>query len=259
MAISKSPIQPKKPDSKLIPKTGEVYLGCSGWSYASWKPGFYPDKTPARRFLTYYASQLNTVEVNYTFRKLPKPEALRTWLAAVEDTEFNFSFKAPQGITHFKRLRDCGEPLELFFKAIAPIAEAKRMGLLLFQLPPNFKADAEKLALFLPEAARGGFRIAFEFRHESWFDERVFSLLREHNAALCVARSDELASPDVQTANFSCYRLRESAYSPRKLKQIATDLRVRAASGDVFAYFKHEDEPDGPLRARKVLAAVRKK
>lgn len=259
MAIPKPSIRPAKSPAKRAQKSGEVYLGCSGWSYAAWKPRFYPDKTPARRFLTYYASQLNTVEVNYTFRKLPKPEALQTWLAAVEGVEFTFSFKAPQSITHFKRLCDCQEPLELFFKAIAPIAEAKRMGLVLFQLPPNFKADPEKLALFLRDAARGRHRIAFEFRHESWFDERIFSLLREHNSALCVARSDELASPDVQTADFSCYRLRESAYSSRKLKQIATGLQERAISGDVFAYFKHEDEPAGPIRARKVLVAVRKK
>ncbi len=130
------------------------------------------------------------------------------------------------------------------------------MGLVLFQLPPNFKADSERLATFLRDPSISRHRIAFEFRHESWFDEATYSLLREYNAALCVARSDELASPDVQTANFSCYRLRESAYSPKKLKQIAADLKGRAKSGDVFAYFKHEDEPFGPIRARTVLKAV---
>lgn len=259
MAIARSVAPPRKSAQKGRPQHGEVYLGCSGWSYASWKPGFYPEKTPARQFLEYYASQLNTVEVNYTFRKLPKPAALQTWLAAVDEADFKFSFKAPQGITHFKRLRDCAEPLTAFFQAVAPIADAGRMGLLLFQLPPNFKADLERLGAFLRETDSSQHRIAFEFRHESWFDVATFSLLREHNAALCVATSDELASPEVQTATFSCYRLRESAYSPSKLKQVAAGLKERAKSGEVFAYFKHEDEPSGPIRARTVLKALRGK
>ena len=257
MAIARSLAAPKKHAAKSDPKQGTVYLGCSGWSYPSWKPGFYPEKTPSRQFLTYYASQLNTVEVNYTFRKLPKPAALETWLAAVGDTPFAFSFKAPQSITHFKRLRECAEPLATFLQAIAPIADAGRMGLILFQLPPNFKADTERLATFLQDANMSKHRIAFEFRHESWFDEATLSLLRAHNAALCVATSDELASPDVQTANFSCYRLRESAYSPKRLKQMAVEFEERASTGDAFAYFKHEDEPLGPIRARKVLKAIR--
>ncbi len=257
MAVARSAVALKKQVKRPVSKHSGIYLGCSGWSYTSWKPGFYPDNTPARQFLTYYASQLNTVEVNYTFRKLPEPAALRTWMAAVDGADFTFSFKAPQAITHFKRLKDCAEPLAAFFQAIAPITDAGRMGLVLFQLPPNFKADGEKLAIFLRDTSSSGHRIAFEFRHESWFDETIFSLLREHNAALCVARSDELVSPDVRTANFSCYRLRESTYSPKKLKQLAADLKGRAESGDVFAYFKHEDEPSGPIRARKVLNAVR--
>ena len=250
----------KPGSSPLVKKpAGEVYLGCSGWSYPSWKPGFYPEKTPARTFLLYYASQLNTVEVNYTFRQLPTPATLGTWLAAVKDAAFLFSFKAPQAITHFKRLRDCGGALAEFFQAITPIVDAERIGLVLFQLPPNFKADRERLADFLDDARGSGHRIAFEFRHDSWFDEEIFSLLRDHNAALCVACSDELASPDVQTADFSCYRLRESAYSAKKLKKVAADLQARAQTGAVFAYFKHEEEPFGPIRARTVLTAVRGK
>lgn len=234
-----------------------VYLGCSGWAYPSWKPGFYPPKTPAKQFLPYYASQLNSVEVNYTFRQLPKPSTLATWLAAVAANEFRFSFKAPQALTHFKRLRDCEEVLTSFEHALQPVADAGRMGLVLFQLPPNFKADRERLAAFLKIATTMKMRIAFEFRHASWFEEEIFAALREHNAALCIASSDDLATPDVQTANFSCYRLRESQYTPAQLQEIATDFEARAARGDVFAYFKHEDEPSGPLRAREVLSLVR--
>jgi uncharacterized protein YecE (DUF72 family) len=259
MAISKLSDPAAESSLKPVSSSGEVYLGCSGWSYSSWKPGFYPEKTPARQFLPYYASQLNTVEVNYTFRQLPRPATLQNWLAAVDEPTFKFSFKAPQAITHFKRLRDCASELAAFFEAISPASEVGRMGLVLFQLPPNFKADIDRLALFLRDTSKSHHRIAFEFRHESWFDGTVFSLLREHNAALCVARSDELATPDVQTANFACYRLRESAYSPKKLKQVTADLQSHALAGDVFAYFKHEDEPHGPLRARTVLKAVRKK
>jgi uncharacterized protein YecE (DUF72 family) len=239
--------------------TGQVFVGCSGWSYPSWKPGFYPPKTSAKQFLSYYASQLNSVEVNYTFRQLPRPATLQTWLAAVkaesESTGFRFSFKAPQAITHFKRLQDCHELLASFYASLLTVVDAGCMGLVLFQLPPNFKADRERLALFLDHAAKYQ-RISFEFRHASWFTQEIFATLRAHNAALCVAASDDLATPDEQTADFSCYRLRESQYTPDQLQQMAADFQQRAAKGDVFAYFKHEDEPLGPLRARAVLSNV---
>jgi uncharacterized protein YecE (DUF72 family) len=240
--------------------TGQVFLGCSGWSYPSWKPDFYPPKTPAKQFLSYYASQLNSVEVNYTFRQLPKPATLQTWLTAVQAEGnagvFRFSFKAPQAITHFKRLLDCEELRTSFYASLQPVVQAGCMGLILFQLPPNFKADRERLAAFLGSATRE-LRVAFEFRHASWFSEDVFSTLRAHNAALCVAASDDLATPDVQTADYACYRLRESEYTPEQLQQMAADFKRRAETGDVFAYFKHEDEPFGPIRARKVLALAR--
>jgi uncharacterized protein YecE (DUF72 family) len=241
------------------PSTGHVYLGCSGWAYPTWKPGFYPAKFPAKQFLSYYASQLNSVEVNYTFRQLPKATTIAGWLASVDAGSFRFSFKAPQAVTHFKRLRDCEEVVALFYRSIEPIAQAGCMGLTLFQLPPNFKADRDRLALFLAAATDGNRRIAFEFRHESWFSDDILSTLRDHNVALCVAASDDLATPDVQTADFSCYRLRESQYPPQQLREIAAAFQHRAVAGDVFGYFKHEDEPFGPLRAREVLGMMRNK
>jgi uncharacterized protein YecE (DUF72 family) len=233
-----------------------VFLGCSGWAYASWKPGFYPAKTPSKQFLPYYTSQLNSVEVNYTFRQLPGPSMVENWLGSVQ-AGFQFSFKAPQSLTHFKRLRDCAEVVHAFYESLARFRDAGRMGVILFQLPPNFKADRERLAAFLKYASVKDQRIAFEFRHESWFGEDTFSTLRDHNAALCVAASDDLETPDIQTADFSCYRLRESEYSPKRLKQIAEDFKTRAATGQVYAYFKHEEEPSGPQRAREVLEMVR--
>lgn len=231
---------------------GNVYLGCSGWAYPSWKPDFYPATAPTKRLLEFYAARLNSVEVNYTFRSLPSEKTVQGWLAATGD-DFRFSFKAPQRVTHILRLKNCAPVLDAFYAAIRPVADVGRMGAILFQLPPNMKADAERLAMFLAEAKSAGWRLAFEFRHESWFDDAIYALLREHGAALCVAESDELATPDVATAGFFCYRLRKADYSDNDLAAIADKLRADAKKGDVFAYFKHEEEPTGALRALHVM------
>jgi uncharacterized protein YecE (DUF72 family) len=231
---------------------GEIFVGCSGWAYATWKPDFYPANIPAKKFLEYYATQLNSVEVNYTFRSLPSAATTTSWLAAT-GTDFRFSFKAPQRITHISRLRNSAEYLAAFAKSIQPIIQANRFGTALFQLPPNFKADAARLDSFLEEAASTHLRIAFEFRHESWFADEIYSILRKHNAALCVAESDEFVTPDVRTADFACYRLRRTDYSDNEIHAECNRLRLAARSGDVFAYFKHEDEPTGALRSAAVI------
>ena len=235
---------------------GQVYVGCSGWAYPTWKPVFYPEKLASKKFLEYYATRLNSVEVNYTFRSFPRRTAIDSWLAQTSEG-FRFSFKAPQRITHFQRLQDCGATLEAFAGAIAPVAEAGRLGPVLFQLPPNFKADEGRLAQFLADAKACQFRMAFEFRHASWFESPIYKLLERHNAALCVAESDDLETPDVVTADFSCYRRRKTEYTDAELDEITTGLQERARRGDVFAYFKHEEEPTGAVWAAKVLAAVR--
>lgn len=241
--------------SRPIQPASRVYAGCSGWAYASWKPDFYPVKLSSKKLLEYYASRLNSVEVNYTFRSLPTRSMVDAWLAQT-GPGFRFSFKAPQRITHMQRLRESSPALEKLADAIQPVAEAGRLGLILFQLPPNMRADTDRLAAFLRDAAALQLRLAFEFRHVSWFDESVYAILRDHQAALCVAESDDLQTPDVQTAPFSCYRLRRSGYSPEQLTAITDQLRRRAASDDVFAYFKHEEDPTGPLWAATVLAAI---
>ena len=209
--------------------------------------------------LAYYATQLSSVEVNYTFRKLPSPAIIEGWLAQ-SDADFRFSFKAPQRITHFNRLKESSDAVSAFYTSLLPVIRAGRMGVVLFQLPPNFKGDLDRLAAFLQEAAPkdvGTLRIAFEFRHASWFEEPVFELLRQHQAALCVAESDELQTPDVATAPFSCYRLRRSEYGPAALKQIEKQLREKASQGEVFAYMKHEESPQGALQAAALLARLR--
>ncbi|MGH9595668.1 MAG: DUF72 domain-containing protein, partial [Edaphobacter sp.] len=201
---------------------------------------------------------LTSVEVNYTFRALPSAKVLEDWLAATPQN-FRFSFKAPQRITHFKRLRGCENDVTQFVAALEPVRQAGKLGLLLFQLPPNFKADAELLTSFLAIAALRTSHappIAFEFRHESWFADPIYSILRDHNAALCIAESDDLQSPEVHTASdFTCYRLRRSSgYTASELDTLAKRFTALAARRDVYVYFKHEDEPTGALNATAFLA-----
>ena len=232
-----------------------VYAGTSGWAYASWKPGFYPAKTPAARMLAYYASQLNSVEVNFTFRQLPTEKQLTTWLDATSEG-FRFSFKAPQAITHLKRLRECGDALGALKASLLSAERAGKLGAVLFQLPPNFRADVERLKTFLEDVGRVKLRAAFEFRHESWLDEAVYAALEQANAALCIAESDEFETPQRRTADFLCYRLRRSHYDEESLQSLARRFAKNAEQSDVYAYFMHEDAPDGPLRARAVLEAL---
>lgn len=236
--------------------SGDIFIGCSGWAYSSWKPDFYPASVPAKKLLEYYATRLNSVEVNYTFRSLPSASTVNSWLASTGG-DFRFSFKAPQRITHVLRLKNCAEALDKFTGSISPVREAGRLGVILFQLPPNMKVDVDRLQAFLEVVRSARLRICFEFRHPSWFESSIYALLREYSAALCVAESDELTTPDEVTAPFACYRLRKTNYSPSDLEVIAGRLRDRAQRGDVFAYFKHENEPTGALHATSVLERLR--
>ena len=232
-----------------------VFAGTSGWAYPSWKPGFYPAKTAAARMLAYYSAQLNSVEVNYTFRQLPTSKQLDTWLSSVP-AGFRFSFKAPQTITHHRRLRDCGGSLAALHDALLPVEQCGRLGVILFQLPPNFRGDVQRLQAFLEDTARLQMRAAFEFRHPSWFADATYTALERANAALCIAESDGLATPHRQTADFLCYRLRRSQYSSAEVKALAKRFAKEGQHSDVYAYFMHEDAPDGPLRAQALLKAV---
>jgi uncharacterized protein YecE (DUF72 family) len=237
-----------------------LYAGTSGWAYPTWKPAFYPGTTPAKRFLEFYATKLTSVEVNYTFRALPTAKMLDGWLTATP-ANFRFSFKAPQRITHFRRLRDCDDDVTQFVSAVEVVHQVGKLGLLLFQLPPNFKADPERLTSFLAVAAlrvAGAPPIAFEFRHESWFNDEIYTILREHNAALCIAESDDLATPEVHTAaGHTCFRLRRNGgYSLEELDAFAKRFATLAQERDVYVYFKHEDEPTGALNATSFLKCV---
>jgi len=236
-----------------------IYAGTSGWAYPLWKPTFYPAKLPAKRFLEHYATRLNSVEVNYTFRAFPTAAMQAGWVAATPPG-FRFSFKAPQRITHFKRLRDCDVIVADFVAALEPVRQAGKLGPLLFQLPPNFKADAAHLAAFLATPALTGEHapaVAFEFRHESWFTEEIYAVLRARNAALCMAESDERQTPEVHcSSTYACFRLRRtSGYTGPELAALAERLTELAKTREVYLYFKHEDDPTGALHAEALLKA----
>src|SRR5579872_4510299 len=162
-----------------------AYLGTSGWAYPAWKPEFYPKKVPAKKFLDYYATRLNAVEVNYTFRQFPSEKTLTNWAAAVPK-DFRFAVKANQRITHFQKLRGAGEIATQFLRALQPLHEAGKLGPVLFQLPPDVKADIPLLREFLG-ALPQAYQYTFEFRHASWFADEVYATLRECKTAICIA------------------------------------------------------------------------
>lgn len=230
---------------------GKICAGTSGWAYASWKPKFYPAKLNSAKFLEYYATRLNSVEVNYTFRRRATPELLSGWIAATP-AGFQFAVKAHQSITHFRRLKGVADLTADFFASIEPLRKAKKLGPVLFQLPPNFKCDLERLKDFLKLLPRGR-RIAIEFRHESWFVPEVYALLRRKNAALCLAETDDFKTPGEVTADFGYFRFRKNNYSARDRREVTLRVAEAAKRGDLYAYFKHQETPEGAFYAQKLL------
>ena len=232
----------------------KIYAGTSGWAYPSWKPDFYPAKLPSAKFLGHYAERLNTVEVNYTFRRFPTEKLLRGWIAATPP-EFQFAVKANQKITHISRLKNVADFTSDFLGALEPLATERKLGPVLFQLPPYLKADVALLKDFLATVPRN-VRSAFEFRHASWFSDDVYEALREANVALCNAESEKLETPAVQAADFAYLRLRKETYSPAERTLIASTVSDLVKRGDVYVYFKHEDTPEGALNAESLLRAT---
>jgi uncharacterized protein YecE (DUF72 family) len=230
----------------------ELFVGTSGWAYPSWKPAFYPEKLAQTKFLTYYSGQLNTVEVNLTFRQLLKDTTAQKWIAQTPE-RFRFGIKAHQVITHIKRLKNADEFVSRFFSTIEPLAQSGKLGPVLFQLPPNMKADPKLLEEFLRTLPKG-VQIAFEFRHDSWFADDIFGCLKQHNRALCVAETEERVTPDVLTADFAYYRYRKPEYSSEERQAMVRRMHELTAAGrDVFAYFKHEETPQGAIYAVELL------
>ena len=230
-----------------------LYAGTSGFAYTSWKPAFYPAKLPANQFLKHYSGRLNCVEINYTFRRLPAAATLAAWVGATPPG-FVFAVKANMRITHILRLKNAADATELFLKTIDPLRTSRRLGPVLFQLPPQLKCDPPLLRDYLsllPE----GMRYAFEFRHDSWLAEPVYEELRRRNVALCVAESERLEVPEVITADFVYYRLRKPDYTSEDIAAFASRSKELLATGrDLYLMFKHEETPEGALHAERVLA-----
>jgi len=233
----------------------QLYAGTSGWAYPSWKPDFYPAKLAQKNFLRHYAGQLNTVEVNFTFRQLVKETTIQKWIDE-SPAGFRFGVKAHQVITHIKRLKNTQDFVPRFLGTIEPLARAEKLGPVLFQLPPNLKADAGLLEEFMATLPRA-VPSAFEFRHASWFTDEIFELLKKHGRALCVAETEERVTPDVVTADFCYYRYRKPTYTAEERGAMVGRIREHLGQGrNVFAYFKHEETPEGVLYAAEILKEV---
>lgn len=232
-----------------------ILIGTSGYNYPEWKGSFYPADLPATKFLPFYARTFPTVEINYTFYRMPTPKLVAGWRAQVPAT-FRFTLKAPKRITHDRRLRaaEVAEPLHGFITAAAELGP--QLGALLFQLPPNFKKDVgllnEFLSLLPPKTTA-----AFEFRHESWLADEVYDALRARNLALCIADSETRDTPLVQTAEYAYLRLRDEGYEDADIARWTATARTLAqTSTDVFVYFKHEDEGKGAAFGQRMMALL---
>ena len=229
-----------------------LYAGTSGFAYAAWKPAFYPAKLPARQFLAYYAERLRAVEINYTFRRLPAATTLAAWVEATP-AAFRFAVKANQRITHMLRLKNAQAATELFFKTIDPLRTSRRLGPVLFQLPPQLKRDDALLRDYL-DLLPPGMRYAFEFRHPSWLAEPVYEALGRRNVSLCVAESEKLEVPETITADFVYYRLRKPDYTAGDVASFAGRARELLAGGrDLYVMFKHEESPESALNAERLV------
>jgi uncharacterized protein YecE (DUF72 family) len=228
------------------------WVGTSGFQYTEWRGSFYPEKMPTTQMLPYYAERLNSTEINYSFHRIPSRKTIDAWSAATPE-RFKFSPKAPQKVTHFSKLRDCADTLRYFGDVVLGLGA--KLGVVLFQLPPSLKKDAPLLAGFLRDIPME-LRATFEFRHESWFDDEIFALLREHNVALCIAESDTIAAPQVVTADFGYLRLRREDYVTADIAKWAGFAKAQSNWRDAFVHFKHEEAGLGPKFAAEFKGLV---
>jgi len=231
-----------------------LYVGTSGYSYKEWKGSFYPEKIPAKEMLRYYSERLSTVEINATFYRMPQPSMIENWQEQVPGT-FRFSLKAPQRITHFKRLKETEEETKYFLETSSVLGD--QLGVVLFQLPPNMKKDLPRLEAFLQQLPPAT-RAAFEFRHPTWFDDDVLELLRSQNRALVVSDTDDMPTTHIdKTADWGYLRLRRVNYSEENLAEWVKRLRDQNWN-ETFLFFKHEDAGTGPRLAAQFLDLANK-
>ena len=227
-----------------------IWIGTSGYNYPEWKGSFYPADLPAARMLPYYAARFPTVEINYTFYRMPNAKLVGGW-ADQTPSPYQLTLKTPRRITHDSRLKNCGELVKTFCEVAATLGD--KLGALLVQLPPNLKKDLGLFDAFLDELPPR-VRAAFEFRHQSWLDEEVFGRLAARNLALCVADSEKMSTPVRVTADYAYFRLRDEGYTPADIARwAATIARETGACRDVYVYFKHEEAGKGPEFARALI------
>lgn len=230
------------------------WIGTSGYQYPEWNGGFYPEKLSKAKMLGYYSERFNTTESNYTFRSLPSEKTIARW-SDETPSDFKFSCKAPQKVTHFSKLRSCGDTIAELHRAMKGLGTKR--GAILFQLPSSFTVDAPLLEDFLATLPPG-MNPAFEFRHESWLDDAVFSILGKHNVALCLAEGEDVEVPRIATADFGYLRLRREDYATRDLENWAEFLQEQEGTWrEVFIYFKHEETGIGPKFATQMQSILR--
>lgn len=231
---------------------GRILVGTSGFAYKEWKGSFYPEKLPAKKYLSYYAEHFSTTEINNTFYRMPTTKLCEGWYAEVPE-DFSFTLKVSQRITHFKRLKNVDDDMTYFLDSAAGLKE--KLGPILVQLPPNFKKDTDVLEAFLGSFATKG-KLAFEFRHESWFTDDVYDLLRKYKTTLGVVEKEEGEGPETPrevTGSFVYMRLRKGEYSNDEMLDWAR--WIRSQNVPVYCYLKHDER--APVLAKELLEALR--
>jgi uncharacterized protein YecE (DUF72 family) len=229
-----------------------ILVGTSGYNYPEWRGTFYPEKFSTDKMLAFYAERLRTVEINYTFYRMPSEKLLSGWAAATP-AGFSFTLKAPRRITHDAKLQRCEDLLQSFCGISRTLGP--KLATLLFQLPPTFKKEPDVLRAFaelLPE----GTRAAFEFRHASWFDAGIFDILRSRNLALCIADSEKMSTPVEMTADYAYFRLRDEGYQQPDIERWASVIAGLTGVADTFVYFKHEEQGLGPEFAKRLIESL---
>jgi len=226
-----------------------VWAGTSGFAYKEWRGSFYPEDAKSDELLRHYGEKLNAVEINSTFYRMPRRSVLERWTTMVPE-DFTFALKASRRITHQSRLTGTDDSVSYLWEQAQGLG--RHLGPILFQLPPNFRVNEERLKSFVGSLPQG-LRAAFEFRHESWYDESVFQTLRDHDAALCIADADQGETEVVRTASWGYARLRREAYSEAEVEAWLQRFDGHAWS-EVFCFFKHEEGPTGPETAKVMLS-----
>lgn len=227
----------------------KTWIGTSGFQYTEWKGNFYPEDLSTAKMLPFYAERLNTTEINYTFHRIPAPKTIENWSKQTPD-DFRFALKAPQKITHWSKLRECADTMRYFHDVTSGLGA--KLGPVLFQLPPTFKKDVLVLADFV-NCLPTGARAAFEFRHDSWFGDDVWDVLRSRNVALCIAETEDFATPQIMTADYGYLRLRREDYTGEDVGRWTAFVREHQARWtDAFIYFKHEEAGIGPKLATQM-------